>query len=333
MAAHLRDDILHGKDHADTHASDNRWRHQESGSYARHAAPGHAAPRQADVWEGGSRDLVDFLNKTRVEPPVSPGVAKSTPIVVPGNVHNGSAILQNPQTQHDVVAGADSARSSNGTMEVKCGPLLNYRRMENETWFGSVLIVTRGGGLETSPTVPVLRWRAIDRAQTVEFGSREQVPINGSNGAPHEPYGVVNGIDYTNGHQSVVPQPANNSGLANGLPASGNASEEVMVQGTRLYSDPNNTFWRFDLKIPMRQSEIKCEYNIPGLTFAGGKKTDKQSFFIPAISESMRIMFHSCNGFSVGTDEEAFSGPCLWNDVLRVHQQTPFHVMYRFPGI
>ncbi|EHK99489.1 hypothetical protein M7I_4647 [Glarea lozoyensis 74030] len=38
-------------------------------------------------------------------------------------------------------------------------------------------------------------------------------------------------------------------------------------------------------------------------------------------------MFHSCNGFSVGTDEEAYSGACLWNDVGRVHAKTPFHVM------
>lgn len=38
-------------------------------------------------------------------------------------------------------------------------------------------------------------------------------------------------------------------------------------------------------------------------------------------------MFHSCNGFSVGTDEEAWSGPALWNDVLRRHAEVPFHVM------
>jgi hypothetical protein len=41
----------------------------------------------------------------------------------------------------------------------------------------------------------------------------------------------------------------------------------------------------------------------------------------------MRIMFHSCNGFSVGTDVDAWSGPALWNDVLRMHEQRPFHVM------
>ena len=41
----------------------------------------------------------------------------------------------------------------------------------------------------------------------------------------------------------------------------------------------------------------------------------------------MSIMFHSCNGFSVGTDEEAWCGPALWNDVLRRHEENPIHVM------
>jgi hypothetical protein len=38
-------------------------------------------------------------------------------------------------------------------------------------------------------------------------------------------------------------------------------------------------------------------------------------------------MFHSCNGFSVGTDEEAYSGTPLWSDVLRQHEEKPIHVM------
>jgi hypothetical protein len=82
----------------------------------------------------------------------------------------------------------------------------------------------------------------------------------------------------------------------------------------------------------MQQSELHCEYDIPALSFTSGKKRARQSFFVPAISESMRIMFHSCNGFSVGTNEEAWSGPALWNDVLRVHQKQPFHVMYKTLG-
>jgi hypothetical protein len=57
------------------------------------------------------------------------------------------------------------------------------------------------------------------------------------------------------------------------------------------------------------------------------KAEKPQHFAVPSIHQSMRIMFHSCNGFSVGTDVDAWSGPALWNDVLRMHEQRPFHVM------
>jgi len=168
-----------------------------------------------------------------------------------------------------------------------------------------------------------LRLRTLGPAQTV---TSRQVGLNGAGG---DPYGVVNGVDYGGFEQPSLATPA----LSNGVQrqettGGGSSSEDVKVEGTKLYSDPANTFWRFDLQVPMQQSELHCEYDIPGLSFPTGEKRDKQNFFIPAISESMRIMFHSCNGFSVGTDEKAWSGPALWNDVLRVHQKTPFHVMY-----
>src|SRR5664279_2813211 len=87
MASHMRDDVMYGEDHPDTHASANRWRHQESASFAR-----HAAPREAAAEKGGSKDLTDFLNTTRVEPPESAGSGgKSVPLMVAGNVHHGPA--------------------------------------------------------------------------------------------------------------------------------------------------------------------------------------------------------------------------------------------------
>ncbi|KIJ52472.1 hypothetical protein M422DRAFT_243256 [Sphaerobolus stellatus SS14] len=53
----------------------------------------------------------------------------------------------------------------------------------------------------------------------------------------------------------------------------------------------------------------------------------KGSFWVPGKDESMRIMFHSCNGFSVKIPKDAYAGPALWNDVLRTHDEKPFHVM------
>jgi hypothetical protein len=47
----------------------------------------------------------------------------------------------------------------------------------------------------------------------------------------------------------------------------------------------------------------------------GTVSENRQNAFWPAEEQSMRIMFHSCNGFSVGTDMDAWVGPNLWNDV------------------
>ncbi|KAK4242379.1 hypothetical protein C8A03DRAFT_29478 [Achaetomium macrosporum] len=107
----------------------------------------------------------------------------------------------------------------------------------------------------------------------------------------------------------------------------GSAGRHTDIQGVCLYSDARNTFWRFDLVVEMEATETKWEYEVPDLRLASKTKPRVNSFFVPAVDESMRIMFHSCNGFSVGTDEAAWSGPALWNDVMRRHQQRPFHVM------
>lgn len=237
-----------------------------------------------------SHDLADFLNSSRVEAPAS---TAKTPRHQP--------IIQNPIAEDDV--------SQDGVLEVKCGPLLNYRRMENDTWFGSVLIVTKGGGLYERPA-PVL---------VLKTGP-PGIKISDQETSNDTDYGTVNGVDYSSFQDPAAPgklEDASNGEIH---------LKDTQITATKLYSDPRHTFWRFDLEISQHNTEIRCEYTIPGLTFTG-EKSDHQTFFIPAIQDSMRIMFHSCNGFSVGTDEEAWSGPCLWNDVMRVHKVTPFHVM------
>jgi hypothetical protein len=92
----------------------------------------------------------------------------------------------------------------------------------------------------------------------------------------------------------------------------------------KLYEDPGKAFWRFTLDLPIQAFEAKWEYSISPV--AAGSVSNK-TFVVQSKSQSMRIMFHSCNGFSVGTDIDAWSGPALWNDVLRMHAQQPFHVM------
>ncbi|KAF1928099.1 uncharacterized protein M421DRAFT_167564 [Didymella exigua CBS 183.55] len=100
------------------------------------------------------------------------------------------------------------------------------------------------------------------------------------------------------------------------------------VGGEKLYEDPKRAFWRFIVEVPFQQFEARWQYEIQNLVYLDRSKAEKpQHFAVPSIQQSMRIMFHSCNGFSVGTDVDAWSGPALWNDVLRMHEQRPFHVM------
>jgi hypothetical protein len=312
MAAHLRDILREGHDHPDNHASQNRWRHQESGSYARHAA----GPRGENE-RHGSRDLADFFNSTRIEPkPLSSGsgaAPKHTPIPLAGNVYKTKDGIKSAQQGESPIKEKDVDRYTTGTWEVECGPLLNYRRMQDQIWYGSALIVTKGGGLG-----------AILAPELILKVGAAQMPTE--HDAKSETYGMINGVDYTNFEDPTTKSRTLDNavdGAYNGVSDPG----ETKIKGTRLYSDLAHTFWRFDLRVPMQQTGLYCQYSIPGLSFEQGTKTDKQGFFVPAISESMRIMFHSCNGFSIGTDEDAWSGAVLWKDVLRVHEKTPFHVM------
>lgn len=81
------------------------------------------------------------------------------------------------------------------------------------------------------------------------------------------------------------------------------------VDGLKLYSDPVKEFWRFTVVAQMESTETKWQYTIPNVKFLNEVHPEPvRHFFIPAFTESMRIMFHSCNGFSVGTDEDYWSG-------------------------
>ena len=101
------------------------------------------------------------------------------------------------------------------------------------------------------------------------------------------------------------------------------------VDGVKLYSDSRKAFWRLSLELPIQDFEACWQYTIANIRFLSDivAQTPSRKFVVPSASQSMRIMFHSCNGFSVGTDEEDWSGPALWNDVVRVHDSKPFHVM------
>lgn len=341
----------------EAYASQSKWRHQESSKYAKHAGvnapPGHSG-RAAGVADNhnGTNDLTNFLNQDRIDGAGPPGVQHYDPnaqqqpnvhpiMIDPSKPPTGLAgqtdgsFLSAAEGQHrepdlgkdtggpeqdeegrKTIAGnkvdheqdaykykpdweGEAKRAGQPTdgREVRCGPLLNYRRMEENQWYGSVLMVVKGGRLNERDQafVPTLHLRKV--------GSRDPTPqLSRANTGQVAEEQLVGKEDYRDGkvHQ---------------------------IKGVLLYGDLRARFWRFTMQLEMEDAETQWEYEIPNLRFTTDGKRDKQRFWVPSVHESMRIMFHSCNGFSVGTDEEAWSGAALWNDVARVHAETPFHVM------
>src|SRR3569833_1017789 len=182
--------------------------------------------------------------------------------------------------------------------EVVCGPLLNYRRMDGRRWYGSVLIVTRGGG-KTQSFVPTLILTRSAGLGSEQFAAKHTSP---------------------NGEANKQPEGACSSSASE-------AAHTTEIPGTCLYSDPRSTFWAFDLIVDITDTQTRWEYEIPGMDFLSKTKPRRNSFFVPSITESFRILFYSCNGFSDGIDEESWSGPALWSDVLRRHAEQPWNVM------
>jgi hypothetical protein len=87
------------------------------------------------------------------------------------------------------------------------------------------------------------------------------------------------------------------------------AEKSASVDGLKLYADPIKTFWRFTLRVPLGAVETRWEYAIPNMHFHSEvSSSPSRDFVVPAASQSMRLMFHSCNGFSVGTDLDYWTG-------------------------
>ncbi|KAJ9152088.1 Transcription factor [Pleurostoma richardsiae] len=92
------------------------------------------------------------------------------------------------------------------------------------------------------------------------------------------------------------------------------------VRGYRLHVERGYTFWRFSIEVELRDKEQRIAYRI--------NRGPATGFWVPARGQSMNVMFHSCNGFSLSVDPDQLSGPDpMWRDVLNTHQSRPFHVM------
>ena len=90
--------------------------------------------------------------------------------------------------------------------------------------------------------------------------------------------------------------PGRSNGASQTNPKIGGRGERVskrgqQVRGFRLHAERGVTFWRFNLEVELSVQQTRVAYSINGSPSVG--------FWIPGRGQSMNVMFHSCNGFSM----------------------------------
>ena len=90
------------------------------------------------------------------------------------------------------------------------------------------------------------------------------------------------------------------------------------VKGVRLHKERGVTFWRFNLEVELGDAESRIAYSI--------NRGSSVGFWVPARGQTMNIMFHSCNGFSLSV--EYVESPYLFGKLTLV-VQTSSRVLIR----
>ncbi|KAL8938490.1 MAG: hypothetical protein Q9211_003179, partial [Gyalolechia sp. 1 TL-2023] len=232
---------------------------------------------------------------------------------------------------------------------------------DREVWRGSVMIVTTDSQSDYNP-VPVLE--IFPEPMDTLPPPPQQVKIEGSGDLPAAYLDPVAGLPKLTRHGGVVyvrpaedldhecdlsrvesddglfeqtrtanvptsygrPNSAygvtgkSSAGQTNARRRSSQKSGAGRVKAARLHAERGVTFWRFNIEVELTERQQRIGYRINNSASVG--------FWVPARGQTMNMMFHSCNGFSMSVDPNTFSGPDpLWRDVLNNHQSRPFHVM------
>ena len=88
--------------------------------------------------------------------------------------------------------------------------------------------------------------------------------------------------------RTTLPYPAKIKSNQGDIQQSGKYRE---VRGVRLHAERGVTFWRFNLEVELGKAQARIAYRINQAASIG--------FWVPAKGQTMNIMFHSCNGFSL----------------------------------
>lgn len=198
---------------------------------------------------------------------------------------------------------------------------------ERETWRGSVMIVTVDAD-SSYETAPILR--LFPQSMNLLPPPPQQVDGESGEGLPSEYVDPVAGLPkLSRTGNTVYVKPVedleegidlslleNDDGLfeetrtaavptsygkGDDLPPPGrstlrgkvgsNGGQGQEVRGVRLHAERGVTFWRFNLEVELGEQQARVAYSINQAASVG--------FWVPAKGQTMNIMFHSCNGFSL----------------------------------
>ncbi|PSN63523.1 hypothetical protein BS50DRAFT_115741 [Corynespora cassiicola Philippines] len=255
------------------------------------------------------------------------------------------------QTNHErYVDGPVAQTTFSPPLYLKCGPLLRYTGLrkdrsragkEREIWKGSVMIVTIDSQSSYSrpPTMRLFK-------QPMDILPPPPVEVEGSDLNPAYVDPIEGQPKISRSGKTLFVKPIHeieeNKDLSRVEDDSGLFQEAGInpvqkssriwkkdgekvgkyreIPGARLHAERGVTFWRFNLEIELSDNQTRIAYKINHGPAIG--------FWVPARGETMNVMFHSCNGFSLSVDPKEFCGPDpMWRDVLNNHQTRPFHVM------
>ncbi|KAJ5662312.1 uncharacterized protein N7477_009928 [Penicillium maclennaniae] len=274
------------------------------------------------------------------------------------------ALPKNYQTPAQKLTGVTEHKNFQPKLFLRCGPLLRYTGIkkvnidgsqgpvEKEIWRGSILIVTKDSrsSYENPPTLRLF-------SQPMDLLPPPPAEVSGADLAPEyidptaglmkvgrdgRPLYVkpvdhleeevdLSGVENDDGIYELSPSMIDHTPENGKQPIPSNRINSVDgetaefhrdVPGVRLYADSARdvTFWRFNLEIELSPTQQRIAYRI--------NQGPALGFWVPAMGQSMNIMFHSGNGFSPSVDSNRFCGPDpLWRDILNEHQTRPFHVM------
>lgn len=252
--------------------------------------------------------------------------------------------------RQSITEGISAQTQFKPVLYLRCGPLLRYTGLRRgrlsargttapEFWSGSVMIVTEDAysSYERTPVLRVFKQQMRERSSESssdndgehedDFAGQVKMSRNGAILVVRPPNQLGAGLDlsHVESNQGLFERmvSADQTRRVSGRIDQNDGEKAGRfrdVKGFRLHRERGVTFWRFNIQIELTRQECRFAYRINH-----GPPT---GFWVPAIGQTMNIMFHSDNGFDLRANTNNFCGPDpMWRDVLRKHQLQPFHVM------